>query len=848
MVPVTDNSIQDVVNTIDNYQYGSIRALAQDPPQNSFDARHKGQQVRVSYQLLLRAEANGNTVRLLTITDTGTTGLDGPMLSETELDKRTQTEGRLVINQGENWAAFEAMRYTKTGEDKLGSRGQGKYAYLFHSAHLPPGAGSDLPISARWMVILYDTMLTGGEYRFGGRFHNPSARRIEPPFLGDEARQVIRTSYKRDGFFDIPLELEPLSDPGTRVIIPFLSNEAYDAIKDGELVYWLESIWWRKIQKGELSIEVIDEHGLAKQIAVPRYWQGEPWKSSGSSYFIREGVALTSDSQANRRIIKRVVLVTDDTIDNSDERDGPPQRNGIQLLRQGQWIDTLSIDNFSDYVPAEFREGFRGFVEFERKLEHRLREIENPAHDGFNKRIGEYRDIVAIMKDCVREFALKNGWIEDPDVVIDPKHDKLVEEFAKLFIDISPDGPTPSRVRWKCRVDVEYPREYAQVDWGESLFVEAICCRQPKSDGNMISFEAILAKPDGLKVEIFSSRSQRLRSSSKDDTSTASVCFGELVVSHPGEAGSKFIGPGRYHIMVNCLMDDQIMATGRCYFYVSQDIPIPSRDVTLDLTAYNPEDKSNIVPQGGCLQWRVKVRNYRSSEMSGELAVTIEHMPYILYKGSINLPGMILGNQPIVFPVEDLRMINIDSEALETRVLPLPDGEYRIIASIAEDDRVLASAARIIYVGEPPDDNNGNLPFRLTADESGSVKARWRLDDPARDRIYTLWWTPNNPIYQALARSTRTKGSRRLPREEYLSEIIAEALVDWAVREYQRQGDEGRLRLIASGAWSSDRRSGDRFDALVEQLKAATDNPIHYSEIQRELAALMIEITRKVSL
>ncbi len=842
LVPVTDNSIQDVVNTIDNYQYGSIRALAQDPPQNSFDARHQGQQVRVSYQLLLRVDAKGNIVRLLTVTDTGTTGLNGPVLSEMELDQRTHREGRLVIDQGENWAAFEAMRYTKTGEDKLGSRGQGKYAYLFHSAHPPPGAGSDLPINAQWMVILYDTLLTEGEYRFGGRFHNPSARRIEPPFIDDEARQVIRTSYSNDNL-DIPLKLDPLSEPGTRVIIPFLSDEAYEAINNGELVYWLESIWWRKIQKNELSIEVIDETELTRQIIVPRYWQGETWRSD-ESYYMRENIPLPHYD--NRWYIKRIVLISDSTLDASDELDGLPQRNGIQLLRQGQWIETLSMDILADSVPLEYRSGFRGFVEFDRKLEHELREIENPAHDGFNRRMGLYRDIVAIVKHHVRKYALENEWIEDPDIIINPQHDKLVEEYTRLFVDITPNGPVPSQVEWECIIYIDYPREYAQANWGESLSVEAICYRRPILDGRMVSFNATLVRPDGSEVEIFTTRSQRLQSSHEYDWSSASVNFGSLSVLHPGEWNSKFTSAGRHSIKVDCWIDDQKMATGRRFFYVSQTPPRPSRDITLELMAYNSENKSNVIPQGGCLQWRATVRNYQGLSMKCELDVTIEDEPHILYRGKANLQGVMLGDQPSNFSVEGRLTIMIEGDQLGANVLRLADGEYKVIASVTKEDQVLASAVKVIHVGNPPDEEDGNLPFRMTADESGSIRARWRLDDPATDRMYTLLWTTANPVYQALPMSAKAKGTRLSPREQYISEIIAEALVDWALREYQRQGDEGRLRLISSSALSLDTELGGRFETFVEQLKSVADHPSGYSEVQRELAAIMVEIVRRV--
>ena len=69
-----DNNVQDVISAIDNYTCGTIRALAQDPPQNSLDARKDGQAVHVAYQVLLRRAESGDQLRIMTITDQGTTG------------------------------------------------------------------------------------------------------------------------------------------------------------------------------------------------------------------------------------------------------------------------------------------------------------------------------------------------------------------------------------------------------------------------------------------------------------------------------------------------------------------------------------------------------------------------------------------------------------------------------------------------------------------------------------------------------------------------------------------------------------------------------------------------------
>ena len=59
---VADNNVSDVLNTIDSYQSGSVRALAQDPPQNSADARRNGMKVEVAYRVHHREDAGGKTL------------------------------------------------------------------------------------------------------------------------------------------------------------------------------------------------------------------------------------------------------------------------------------------------------------------------------------------------------------------------------------------------------------------------------------------------------------------------------------------------------------------------------------------------------------------------------------------------------------------------------------------------------------------------------------------------------------------------------------------------------------------------------------------------------------------
>ena len=861
-----DNNVQDVISAIDNYTCGPIRALAQDPPQNSVDARRDGQGVHIAYQVLLRRSENGDQLRIMTITDRGTTGLDGPILTADDLAAREHDQGQLVIQPGENWAAWEAMRYTKSGEDSLGSRGQGKYAYLYHSLHHPPGASPDLPKHAGRVIILYDTLLPSGEYRLGIRYHNPSSKVIEPPFLDDEARRIITTSYE-DNHFSIPLQLEPLSEPGTRVIIPYLSHETAEAVESGELAHWLQSEWWRPIQKERLEITVTGEDGLTRTIGIPDFWQSQPWDTNNSHCYAREQIKLPSHNQDDPRIIKRVALFHDSGL-TSEDLEGPAQFNGVQLLRGGQWIVTLEMSEFSDWIPKEHREGFRGFVEFDRLLDRELREIENPAHDGYNRRKWLYQEIVQEIRSLVKEFAVQRGWHDTEDVVPDPKFDTLVQEFAQLFVAPEPGKHTPSPAKWRCQIDAVYPDPaIASANWGEAIRVDATCYRRPSADGESITFEAELIRPDGSAASIFTRRRQNMRSRS-DEESTAGVNFGELEINHPGRPDSPFTEPGRYSIKVTCTNRGEAVAAGKCSFYVACEPPEPATNpVTIQLRAFNPEDRSKVIPQGGEFRWEATIRHRGQTPIEGILAVVLDE--HLLLEEAAALDRIAVGDQPQILTRDGSARIHQDAptdgtlplawngpvhpqhaetEQLTGLVLPLADGRYAVQASLEQAGETLATARASIWVGTPPDeDQAGDLPFVVTQVEE-PMAPRWRLERPRQlGDPHALLWSAANPVYHVVRNARRSSRSlSRPPQEEYLGEIIAEALIDWAVQELRHHSDEGRIRLVSARIQASNPELGEQFEDRVERLiaKEAENDPLGYGQAQRDMAALMVEVAR----
>ncbi len=413
-VSTASNMVASVRSIIEGYRMGPTRALAQEPVQNSKDAAPRGR-AHVEYRLHRRHTSAGADFHMLTVTDSNTSGLQGPIRSLSDI-----AQGE-ALSEGENWAAFEGMGYTKkSSEDALGSRGQGKAAYLCHSRLPALSSGQER------MIMLYDTLLADGEYRLGVRYANPSDVVRHPPFRGDEARNIVSTRYSEHGLA-IELGLESLTEVGARVIVPYLSQEAVEAIRSGELESWLQHCWWRAVQMG-LAIDIVDEDGEQRTVGVPRCWIDEPWRRNSQGLQSWENLDV-----GDRLQIKRIVLLYDDALNEN-----VAEFQGVQLLRGQQWIESLGQETLGDYIPRERRPGFRGFVEFDRRAERQLHRAENPQHEHFDRRTTGVRELLAAIESKVREFAEEQGW--GAQALIRPAPESERDAATEFLRFLSPHG------------------------------------------------------------------------------------------------------------------------------------------------------------------------------------------------------------------------------------------------------------------------------------------------------------------------------------------------------------------------------------------------------------------------
>ena len=300
--------------------------------------------------------------------------------------------------------------------------------------------------------------------------------------MKDKAREVVRTQYDTGDGTVIDLGLAPLKQVGTRVIVPYLSQEVVEAFRTGELHRWLQRCWWRAIQTRDVVINIIDADNTSQEITVPSWWQDEPWEAQSKA----NGKASSIEAWENIEIdsgdkIKRIALLYDQGLSDEDLDTDSPQFWGVQLLRGKQWIETLE---FLDYIPKSKRPGFRGFVEFDRTLERKLRVTESSQHDRFDGRSPVVKSVRREIDRKVQEFAEKQGWAAPESSREAPRNEQnSIKEFFQFLAPSArrrgtrPNGKSSSTlldlepgIRWDCELRMDFPNsKTTRVNWGQSI-------------------------------------------------------------------------------------------------------------------------------------------------------------------------------------------------------------------------------------------------------------------------------------------------------------------------------------------------------------------------------------------
>lgn len=844
-VDTSTDMVQVIHNIIGSYGMGPIRALAQEPVQNSKDAKRQGR-VHVEYRLLSRQSMDGRPCHLLTVTDSGTTGLQGPILPRKQRDERGPE-----LEAGENWAAFEGQGYTRKDQgDAIGSRGQGKSAFLYHSQ--PTDSNGN---RLERHLMLYDTLLEDGEYRLGVRYAMPADRVMEPPFLNGHACEIISDVYDTGDGTVVPLQLDPLELPGTRVIVPYVSEEAVEAIRNGELHRWLQRCWWRAIQIGGLEICVVDDRGRTRTIGVPDWWRDEPWNTEDRRVSIA-GPTPIEDGLA----IKRVVLLHDENLEK-DEIDGyGAQYSGVQVLRGQQWIETLDA---GEYIPKEHRGGFRGFVEFDVQLERKLKVAERPQHESFDRRYHLVKRFREEVSRAVRLFAEERGWRSEAEMHdVSEREQNVATEFLRVFA--SGTGSTRRRrgsgnaqpaneesINWSCQLELDFPTpKSARVNWGESISNVRVTAECEPAEGS---------KWVDVSLEIYRDSDSTLSRVAHEreivvQDGIAITDFGDFqVVQGRDGAGKMHVPePGEWKLRatVRHSGEDVDSAMRRLYVAMDPPDPRPSKPQTISVSAKNvTRQGERRINDGDEIAIQVTVTNRAADD--AVLRVDARLGESLRADGKeVNLEGVPTGDVPNRKAVvsERLRVYTSPHSVRSEAHLVLRPGRHDLVADLWSPDleEPIAHASQAVYVEINPSGSRRNqLPFELESVEGDGLHPMWCLEEQPSDS-WVLRYPSQYPLYRHLPERQRLS-SKLAGKLSFIAEVCANGLLEWALAPLAN-GDSSRMEQL-----KDNRPSGvgtrrwdaycERIDRLVESYdRERIEHTGAYMSQWRESVADMLEI------
>lgn len=848
-VPTPHNMVKMVENIIEGYgEAGAVRALAQEPVQNAKDAK-QGQIVRVEYRLHARKTEIGRPYYVLTVTDSGTHGLRGPVYAPKELQERGYN-----LKDDENWAAFEGQGFTKSNRDSVGSRGQGKSAFLYHSK--APSSKS-----SRHMAMLYDTLLKNGEYRFGARIVNPADTIQHPPYYNGNAREIVSSQYKISEDATVDLRLEPLTNVGTRVIVPFLSDEAVSAVESGDLAQWLERCWWRLVQIKKLEITVVGECGKSCAVQTPGWWKDEPWKKNPNRPGRYAATEFQGDLVQDRYKIKRIALLYDESlIDDPDLEDVDPQYKGVQLLRGGQWIETLDC---RDYIPRERRLGFRGFVEFDKKLERELRDEESSQHHRFYRRKSFVKDAIKKIHERVEEFAMSQGW-----GATEKQHEVPVNEeetVRKFFLAIAPTAksksgrggvsPSPSPVeRWDCALNLKYPNSRTtRVNWGDRICSVSVSVKlhpAPENASKRVAVSLSLIGPDS-RANLINKQEIAILDGS------GAVPFGDFLATknHPGPNELRCPEAGKWRLKASVNADGVEVCSASRTLYVNEDPleRLAPKLYSVSISAQNISDPEKIrIDSGEVVEAQISVIN--RALKSEEFEINASFGDVMLADGlQVEVLGTPAGDSLQKASVCSRRIVvNPDSatDGFDSSLIPvrLDPGRHFIRADLVsrKTNEVVDHKSYSLYIDADRPRPSSGLPFQIKQRtiENQYPCPRWDFDKKSDDE-WTLLYSPDYPIYREMSSNSANSSSN----QAFIVEICSEAMIEWALEPLHR-GDESRLEDLRRGA-SYARVSGNGWlDDYLETLNNLADlrsqqEPVdvdQYSRLARLCASQMMRL------
>lgn len=351
---------EDVKAIVDGYRAHTTmsHAVQKDAIQNGWSARKnkRGKGWSFTFELLEAMDR-----RFLLITDQGTTGLTGRVLTPEEYEMDLPGE--------ERWGRFEGVAFTQPREERtLGSRGRGKFIFV--------GASKEY-------TILYDTLREDGIYRFGFR----TVTRTESPLHAIDGQDGKRMLSKITSS-----SIAPLSSVGARVIIVNPVDELIENIKNGNFLRYVGETWWEIILKYNANIK-LRAFGQEQTASIPKEFPLPGDDSKRTKVWIKKIQRIPT--QFGQFRIKKLHMVY------NSGRPVPEDIRGVAIQRDGMKI--CSIEPM--YLGREIAEGLYGYITFDSDTEEALLEDEGIEHYSYDFRRSLPGTVKRFVVDEMTRFA-----------------------------------------------------------------------------------------------------------------------------------------------------------------------------------------------------------------------------------------------------------------------------------------------------------------------------------------------------------------------------------------------------------------------------------------------------------
>jgi hypothetical protein len=624
-------------------EMGIPHGVQKDAIQNGWDARIAESEDEWEFTFRLYNNQTGTFESYITMTDKGTHGLTGHVLSSDEM------EGDLHIE--ERWARFQSLAFTKGDEeDAIGARGQGKFIFI--------GA-------SRKNLIYYDTLRKDNSYRLGIHGVEGKTKCLVNHWDEEEAKDKLKERFPA---------LSPLDHVGTRVIITSPISELCEILENGTFLEMISDTWWEIIDKYGATINLITNE-KEQTAEVPKFIKELPYKDNDEiKIHYRENDDLDVSSKVYR--VKRLHVAWRHPEHVSS------QNRGIYIQRNGMKVSTMEPPR---ELPREISDGIYGYIQFDNKLDKLMASAEGVTHYDFDWRKRGAAQVRKYIREQIRDFAYKKlGYGVDPEVRRKREQRKAEKKALSaankvseaLGIKGSGSGSTGNKKTKKTSTrekqpirlemgELNLPNDNLRVNYGENVGgIEVIAVNETNNDIEVQLKMWLFPSEGGHVIKEFLPEVQF-----NHEKNSTKGPFGPFVLDIKEEE----FPPGKYKIrsQLICLeyLDDfekgDILAEKTKTFFVETDPPErisgmweDVKGVNLDSTVMGTYDRGEY---GGYI-YNYNLKHGAYEARSEDEDAVVEYLFRLMAQASIEID--LQNDTPVLFDEDELNDVFLLAESM----------------------------------------------------------------------------------------------------------------------------------------------------------------------------------------